>query len=763
MKTDLRTGKSKIKMKKIFLTILAAFSTMQLFSQVIEGSIVNAETNKPLAHVNVLVKNSAQGTVSDSGGLFLLSLPEKQNARLLISCVGFETQEVEVDRDENKRLSIQLRPASIQLNKSIVVTATGNERLSFQTPDAVSVITGQELKNNAPRSMAEALIGATGVWMQKTNHGGGSPFVRGLTGNQTLLLIDGIRLNNAIFRYGPNQYFNTIDVFSVDRVEVIRGKGSVMYGSDALGGVINVLTRTPQYTSGQSCFGSRGQLKYMNKGMEKSGLGEVLYETKNFAISGSANYKDFGDIYAGGSLNYERPSAYDENGFNLKAKARFSENWQITSALQYLRQNNVGRYDQVAQRGYLLYRYDPQIHRLAYVKVERYSENNWFRKVKLTLSNQLSDETRKKQKENSTIFTQESDLIKTNGILLECNSLIQKNWEAISGAEFYADKVESGKTTTDLATGSQTPSRGLYPDGSGMQNFGLFSQHSIKHKNLQLNFGGRFNTFQIRSSDNEFGEIKLKPNSLVGNISLQYFSSPTQQFIVSAHSAFRAPNINDISTFGSFDYGIEIPSSDLSPEKTFTVEGGYKKSAEQFSMAFTAFNTRLKDQIVRVESTYKGEEFIDGERVYKKANVAKSNIVGLEFESGFQLNRRLAIINNLTWLYGKDLENDEPMRRIPPLNGKLALQYSQAGIFGETELLFASPQDRLSSGDIDDHRIPEGGTPGWSILNFKTGYTWDKISVNVGLQNILNKAYRIHGSGVDGYGRSFWMSFQFKV
>jgi outer membrane receptor protein involved in Fe transport len=135
----------------------------------------------------------------------------------------------------------------------------------------------------------------------------------------------------------------------------------------------------------------------------------------------------------------------------------------------------------------------------------------------------------------------------------------------------------------------------------------------------------------------------------------------------------------------------------------------------------------------------------------------------VEFESGWQINRQFSFINNLTWLYGKNLEDDEPMRRIPPLNGKLALQYNQSGIFSEAEFLFAAKQDRLSGGDIDDHRIPDGGTPGWNILNLKAGYAWKTVSLNAGLQNLFNKAYRIHGSGVDGYGRSLWISLQFNV
>ncbi|MEL7588959.1 MAG: TonB-dependent receptor [Prolixibacteraceae bacterium] len=651
---------------------------------------------------------------------------------------------------------------SLVLNK-IVVTASRKEFSAFETPDAVSVLSGQELKNNAPRSLADALTGTTGVWMQKTNHGGGSPIVRGLTGNQTLLLIDGIRLNNATFRYGPNQYFNTIDVFSVDRVEVVRGKGSVLYGSDALGGVINVLTSSPEYISGKPRLGGRGQFKYMNRDMEKSGAGELSFQAQNFALSGNVNYKDFGDLFAGGSLGYERPSGYQETGVNLKGRLRLAGNWQLTSAYQYLIQNDVPRYDQVAQRGYSLYSYDPQVHRLSYIKLEHFHDNPVFRKINLTVSNQFSDEIRKIQKENSSAVQREHDQVKTWGMSAEIHSEINKNWQAVSGAEFYADRVDSEKKETNTSTGEEASLRGLYPDGSTMTNLAGFSQHTLSYNKFSLNAGGRFNAFRIRSVDEEFGEVNLKPSSLVGNLALQYFTSANQQLILSLHSAFRAPNINDISTFGLFDYGIEIPSTGLSPEKALTLEAGYKRSSGNSSIAFTAFRTRINDQIERVEATYNGSEYLDGQRVYKKENMARSMLHGVEFESTVKLNSCLSLLNNLCWTHGENTEKGEPMRRIPPLNGKLALQYAKSKLFGETEFLFAAKQDRLSNGDIDDHRIPRGGTPGWEVVNLKLGYSLEKVSVNAGLQNMFNTAYRVHGSGVDAYGRSWWMSLQFEI
>lgn len=750
--------------KHIFTFILIAFSTVQLFSQSIQGVILNDDNNNPIQDANISIVNSTRGTVSNREGKFTINYSEKETFILLVSCLGFESAQLKLSNEASKKeLKIKLQPTTIQLNKSIVVTATKNKLVSHKIPEAVSVLTEEELRINAPRSMAEALIGVPGVWMQKTNHGGGSPFLRGLTGNQTLLLVDGIRLNNAAFRYGPNQYFNTIDIFSVSQVEVIRGKGSVLYGSDALGGVINIVTKTPQFFTGKPRLEGRGRLKFMNKGMEQAGGGELEFQSQNFAIFGNVNHKNFGDLYAGGELGYERPSGYNETGTNFKAKLRIADNWLISSSFNYLIQNDVHRYDQIAQRGYEIYKFDPQVHRLFYFKIEYFGDSPIFKKVSFTASNQLSDETRITQKQESFTLNTENDVVKNYGFTLDNYSEFNEYWNAISGIEFYSDLIHSTRLETDTETGEQTEKRGLYPDNSKMKNFAIFSQHTLRFENIYLQLGARFNVNQINSVDEEFGEVTLKPQSVVGNFSFQYLPNLSDNFIFSVNTAFRAPNINDISSFGLFDYGIEIPSENLSPENTLTFEGGYKKLTDRFSFSLFVFNTRLKDQIVRVKADYNGEDFIDGEQVYTKENLAKSNIFGIEAESGIKLNSQFSLISSITWLYGKNLENDEPMRRIPPLNGKLALRYSKSRLLAEAEFLFATKQDRLSNGDIDDHRIPDGGTPGWDIVNLKAGYSWNKISLHAGLQNIFNQAYRIHGSGVDGFGRSVWISLQFEI
>ncbi len=276
----------------------------------------------------------------------------------------------------------------------VTITAQRQARPAFEVPEAVAILTQQQMKRNISRSMAEALIGSPGVWMQKTNHGGGSPFVRGLTGNQTLLLLDGIRLNNSTYRYGPNQYFNTIDVLNVQQVEVVRGAGSVLYGSDALGGAIQVFTKTPQFTEGGWETHGRILGRLITQDMEYGGRGALQVSNDKVAILGGFSYRDFGELIAGKGLGEEAPSAYEEISGDFKMLVKTSANGILTLAYNGLFQSEVGRYDQVAQRGYQTYMFDPQERQMAYARWQTSTKNALFETLTATLSWQNSYEGR---------------------------------------------------------------------------------------------------------------------------------------------------------------------------------------------------------------------------------------------------------------------------------------------------------------------------------------------------------------------------------
>ena len=211
---------------------------------------------------------------------------------------------------------------TIFLNQEVIITADRQETLSFDGAQAVSVLNKQKLSFLAPMSMPDALITVPGVWMQKTNHGGGSPFIRGLTGYQTLLLIDGIRFNNTTFRSGPNQYLNTIDPLMTDRIEVVRGQGSVQYGSDAIGGVVQVMSHTPRFSPGGVSWDGYVYGKYLSEDMEKTGRFSLDVGMENTAISVGFTSKNLGDIVAGGRIGKLNSTGYNEYsmGFQIIAK-----------------------------------------------------------------------------------------------------------------------------------------------------------------------------------------------------------------------------------------------------------------------------------------------------------------------------------------------------------------------------------------------------------------------------------------------------------
>ena len=153
--------------------------------------------------------------------------------------------------------------------QEVVITANRYGSFRMNTAEAIETLKSKTIEQYQLRTSSEALSVIPAVFVQKTNHGGGSPFVRGLTGNQTLLLIDGIRLSNATVRYGPNQYFSTIDIFSIDNIEILRGSGSVQYGSDAIGGTIQAFSREVIFTE-KPTWGSSLLTRIATQGMEQT-------------------------------------------------------------------------------------------------------------------------------------------------------------------------------------------------------------------------------------------------------------------------------------------------------------------------------------------------------------------------------------------------------------------------------------------------------------------------------------------------------------
>ncbi len=650
---------------------------------------------------------------------------------------------------------------TIFLNNAIVITAQRTETNSFERAESIGYLSKSQLNMLSPMSAPEALSNIAGVWMQKTNHGSGSPFIRGLTGYQTLLLVDGIRMNNSTYRSGPNQYLNTIDPLILGHVEVLRGGGSVQYGSDAIGGTIQMLSRDPVF-SGDG-FRISGDLygKYWSSDMEMTGRGQINVGSANFAVLGGFTYKNLGDIKTGGKTGTIRPTGYDEYSMDFKAIYRFKNKHQLIAAFQHLKQLDVPLNHKIVTGEYQRYHFNPQQRDLGYLRLISYNVNKLISEIRYTVSYQNSLEAREKQKTGSEVLVIEEDEIITGGISVDVLSEISDRWSATSGAEYYHDRVHSSSMSTILNTQEETAMRGLYPDKSVNYNLAFFSLHEYKTQRFNFSGGVRYNFVQLQVSDTLFGNTSITPDAFVGSIGILYKLNEKHHFVANLNSAFRAPNINDVSSFGIADFRYEVPSYDLKPETSLNKEIGYKFRSGRASGALHLFHQNLNDLIANVAANYKGLDSLDGYKVYNKENVKEAIIYGGEAELEIKLNPAITAYGNMSYTYGQNLSDDEPLRRIPPLFGRIGLRgYFQSGFLFMGEGLVAGKQVRLASGDISDDRIADGGTPGWVLFNLYAGYQQSSFSINASLQNIFNEAYRIHGSGIDGIGRSFWISLR---
>ena len=638
--------------------------------------------------------------------------------------------------------------------KEVVISANRFNSLGLNTPEAIRVLNSTPVQEFQLRTSPEALLLTPGVFVQKTNHGGGSPFVRGLTGNQTLLLIDGIRLSNSTMRYGPNQYFNTIDVFSIDRMEILRGSGSVQYGSDALGGTIQAFSHE-LVNSEKPDWGGNLIARIATQGMEQSFHSGINYSNKSGAFRAGLTLRNFGDLIGGDTTGRQSPSGYSEQDYDFKGKIAISPKTILTMVWQSVHQKEVPQYYKIELENYAVNITDPQKRKLGYVRLNREIDAGALKSVILTASYQHTDEGRESSKNGSNIFRNEFDKVRGFGLSAEAIVSNRDSWSGNVGFEIYNDLVTSSRTDTDLATGSETDLRGLYPDGSTMSSFALFTVHSFDLPKWNITTGARLNSFIINVQDDELGAVKLAPFAVVGNLAILRKLNPESNLFISFNTGFRAPNIDDLGTLGIVDFRYEIPNYDLKPENSFQYQAGYKFSGKKLRGDLFIYRNELYNLITRVKLE---DETIEGYPVYQKENSERAYIQGIETTWDFILNRSLTLNGSLTYTYGQNITKNEPLRRIPPLFGRIAADFRHKNIWLNIEWLAANKQDRLAQGDKDDNRIPEGGTPGWNVFNLNYGYSWKFIAIDLSFKNLLNADYRYHGSGINSYGRSLFLT-----
>lgn len=638
----------------------------------------------------------------------------------------------------------------------------------FDSPAAVSIRSRREIEQRQAPDMFHALQNEVGVLMQATAAGQASPFVRGLTGQQVLILIDGIRLNNSFTRRGPNQYFNTIDPGMVDHIEVLRGQGSVLWGSDAIGGAINVVTRGADMYRGQrgDGYASRQFTQYFNTA-NSSPYSRFNVEgwVGSSGVFGGASFLNVRDLDTGFDEFSRQPGTnYQQYAGDLKFNYLLSDKSMLTFSMQHLEQEDLPRSDRFP--GYPLDRnnsnsaggsrfFDPQQRDLIYLRHQAIDPmGGLFDAITSTVSYHRQRETQTRGMPTSRF--QETD-VETTGIQTVASKDFCVYGRVTSGIDWYYDDIDS--TFGGSASGP------IVPDDAWYRRAGWFLNWDVPLTDrLTGTAGVRYESIETAGTPIIGGNpepIKTSYDDWVSQVGLTYALTEQINLFGSISEGFRAPNLDDLMANNPnvLQQGQSVPSLGLTPEHSTNYEVGVKSRLNRLRSQLSVFWIDIDDNIVSINQTTPN--------TFGSAN-QDSFVQGVELSGDYLLTPSWALYGNFWYTYGVNEVTDAPLSRIPPTQGILGLRYDDPCDRNHFAIYtWASRrQDRLDTvRDITDERIPIGGTPGFATLNLRLGHRFGDCGqhqLTLSGENLTDKSYLVHGSGVLGTGATARLGYSWE-
>jgi hemoglobin/transferrin/lactoferrin receptor protein len=670
----------------------------------------------------------------------------------------------------------------------LTVTAMRFPLAAFDSPYSTEVVDADRLARRAYRTVPQALRDIPGVMIQETAFGQGSPFIRGFTGFRTLFLIDGIRLNNSVFREGPNQYWSTVDPLSIDRLEVVKGPSSVLYGSDAVGGTVNAVTRGP-WTWRDDGAGVGGRLHFRGATAETGliGRGELsasLDRTLGFLLGGGG--KHFGDLHGGHELGRQGTTGYDEFNQDFKAEYFLSENVRVVAAHQWVDQNEVPRTHATIHAesfhgsavGTDRVRDLDQRRELAYVQfhAERL-DHELIDALHASLSwhEQRESEHRIRGGGQSSVSGFDVDTV---GLFVTAESrtpIGRLTW----GLEYYHDQVNSSASNNAI--------QGPVADDAAYDLLGLFIQDTIPiGQRVEATLGGRFTYAALEADSIDNPAVAGSDPTTAGNViaaedSWTAFTGSARinaqvlrerlNVFAGVSQGFRAPNLSDVTRLDIARSGeLEIPSANLDAENFISFEVGSKYRDADTTAQVAFFHTDIQDMIVRQPTG----NVVLGSLEVRKLNGGDGYVHGVEFGAARRFFEQWTAFGNFTWMEGyleqfpTSAPNKQrlPLSRVMPLSGQVGLRWDdpEGRFWAQTQLVMADRQEDLSADDArDTQRIPPGGTPGYAVAHLRAGWrVSDQLELSIGVENIADVDYRVHGSGTNMPGRNFIFTLEFR-
>lgn len=804
-------------MKRTWLYALVFFICIPAHSQNI--TVIDATTRQIIAGVSVYSRVPHFTAITNTKGQ--VSLKGFSGAdSIYFQHVSFKTVGFTPEEIRSKSYTVEIMESSISLDE-VIIAANRWEQERTEIPYRVVKINMREVGLQNPQTSADLLSSGGYVYIQKSQLAGGSPMLRGFATNRILLVVDGVRMNNAIYRLGNLQNVISLDAGSFESAEVLFGPGAVIYGSDAIGGVIDFHTLKPALSDGKKLlFTGNASSRYSTACNEKSGHADFNFGFKKWAFTTSLTYADYDDLRTGshGNSYFLRP-AYQESvdgkdamivnddprvqvasGFSqlyLMQKIRFmpAAYWNLDYSFHYSATSDAPRYDRLCldekydgELDYAEWYYGPQKWMMNRLGVLYSRTTKLFDRMSILAAFQSYEESRHDRKFNKPSLRNQVEKVNAGSLNLNFDKTISPKAMVYYGAEAVINQINSTADRVNIETQEVSATNTRYPDGSYWQAYGIYA--SVKYKFSRawiLNAGLRYSYYTVTASFDTsifpfpFTESRNAHGALNGSMGIVCLPGEKWQLYCNGSTGFHAPNVDDIGkVFDSEPGSVVVPNPGLKPEYAWNVEAGTSKVFGRFlKIDLSAYYTYLDNALARRDFQFDGLDSIlyEGEmsRVQAIQNITRAYVWGLQAGVELRFLQGFGLVSMVNFQKGKEQDEtsmiDYPLRHAAPLFGSTHLTYERKSLKFDFYTLYNSRMDfedlALSERNDDAPYARDENNnpfvPGWCTLNLKAAWYINKaIALNAGIENITDRLYRPYASGISAPGRNFILAIKFR-
>jgi len=798
-------------MRNIFFMCLLGLFHFTGFAQVI--TFRDISSNEVLSHVYLISENGEKHTISNLQGQADISM-FRESETITIRRLGYRTETL------SYQAFIQLPELTYKMHPSMmmdaaVISATRWAQSGKKTPSKISIIDSQLQALMNPQTAAD-LLGISGeVFIQKSQQGGGSPMIRGFATNRLLYAVDGVRMNTAIFRAGNIQNVISLDPFAMEQTEILFGPASVMYGSDAIGGVMSFQTLTPQLSiNDKTLVSGKAAARFSSANNEKTYHVDVNAGWKKWALLSSLSYSNYGNLKMGskGPDEYlkrfyvtridstdkviensdpeiQKPTGYEQINIMQKLKYQPNKHLEVQYAFHYSETSEYSRYDRLLESqsnglpAFAVWNYGPQIWMMNHLQIKHSKEAKFYDHLALNLAFQNFEESRIDRRFNGNRLRTQVEKVKALSANVDFEKRIGKN-QLYYGLEYVLNDVFSRGSAINIIDNSilEVPDR--YPV-SQWSSYGVYLNYQLNiSENWLLRSGLRYNVYELSSDFSrqlkfypfDFKTINLRNGSLTGSLGLVFSPSGSWKLSINGNTGFKAPNVDDIGKIFEFNAGeTVVPNPNLNAEYAYNAEINIAKTfGELARLDLSAFYTYLDGAMVRRTFQVDGKDSIEfaGEnaKVYAIQNAAFSQVYGVNMNFEIRLLSGFGFSAKLNYQLGtEEMDNGQisRSRHAAPAFGQTAISYKKRKLVMQVYLVFCDEVSFINLNEEERQKpaiyaIDSNGnpfSPAWYTLNLKALYkVHSNVSVSAGIENLSDQRYRPYSSGLVAPGRNFVIS-----